>query len=56
MEIRAEVREIEKHIKSLADGKMEQVKIVSKAQGMTDDKHALNVLCLVKRRLIWSAQ
>lgn len=53
MEIRNEVREVEKHIKSLASTKAEQIAIISKAQSMTtDNEHNLTVLAIVKNRII----
>ena len=53
MEIRTEVREVEKHIKSLASTKAEQIAIISKAQSMTlDNEHNITVLAIVKNRII----
>ena len=53
MNIRTEVREVEKHIKSLASTKAEQIAIISKAQSMTtDNEHNLTVLAIVKNRII----
>jgi len=57
MEIRKEVREIEKHIKSLSNDKAERIAIISKAQGMTTGliesrEHYITVLAIVKNRII----
>jgi copper chaperone CopZ len=50
-----EVREIEKHIKSLATTKEEQIAIISKAQSMTiDNERHLSILAIVKNRIIHS--
>jgi hypothetical protein len=55
MNIRTEIREVEKHIKTLASTKEEQIKIASKAQSMTtDNEHNLTVLAIVKNRIIRS--
>jgi hypothetical protein len=53
MNIRTEVREIEKHIRSLTSDKAEQVAIISKAQSLTiDNEHNLTVLAIAKKRII----
>ena len=53
MSIRTEVREIEKHIKSMAPAsKAAQIAIISKAQGLTRDEHSITVLAIVKNRII----
>jgi len=53
MNIRIEIREIEKHIKSMTSDKNEQIAIISKAQSMTlDNEHYLMVLAIAKRRII----
>jgi len=53
MNIRTEIREIEKHIKSMTSDKNEQIAIISKAQSMTiDNEHNLMVLAIAKRRII----
>jgi hypothetical protein len=53
MNIRTEIREVEKHIKSLSGDKSEQIAIISKAQSMTtDNEHNLTVLAIVKNRII----
>ena len=52
MEIRTEVRAIEAHIKTLAATQAEQVAIISKAQSLIVDEHAITVLALVKNRII----
>ena len=51
MNIRTEIREIEKHIKTLSSNKAEQIAIISKAQSMTKDEHSLAVLGIAKRRI-----
>lgn len=57
MSIRAEIREVEKHIKSIANTKAEQIAIISKAQSMTiDNEHNLIVLAIVKNRIIREMQ
>lgn len=56
MNIRKQVRAIEKHIKGLASTKEEQIAIVSKAQSMTiDNETMLTILAIVKNRIIHSA-
>ena len=53
MNIRTEIREIEKHIKSMTSDKNEQIAIISKAQSMTlDNEHNITVLVIVKNRII----
>lgn len=53
MDIRTEVRETEKHIKSLSGDKAEQIAIISKAQSLTlDNEHNITVLAIVKNRII----
>lgn len=54
MEIRTEVREVEKHIKSMAPlSKAAQIAIISKAQSLTiDNEHNIAVLAIVKNRII----
>ena len=53
MNIRTEIREIEKHFKSMTSDKNEQIAIISKAQSMTlDNEHNLMVLAIAKRRII----
>ena len=53
MNIRTEIREVEKHIKSIASTKAEQIAIISKAQSMTaDNEHNIAVLAVVKKRII----
>lgn len=55
MNIRTEVREVEKHIQEMTTDKIEQIAIISKAQGMTiDNEHNLAVLAIVKNRIIHS--
>ncbi len=55
MNIRTEVREIEKHIKAMTSDKSEQIAIISKAQSMTlDNEHYITVLAIVKNRIIHS--
>lgn len=53
MSIRTEVREVEKHIKSLSGDKYEQIVIISKAQSLTlDNEHNIAVLAILKNRII----
>lgn len=53
MTITKEAREIEKHVKTLASTKDEQIAIISKAQSMTlDNEYHLYVLTLAKKRII----
>ncbi len=53
MNIRTEIREIEKHVKSMTSDKAEQIAIISKAQSLTlDNEHNLAVLIVVKNRII----
>ena len=54
MTISAEIREIEKHVKSLASEKETQVAIVSKAQSMSNDEREISILAIVKNRIIRS--
>jgi hypothetical protein len=54
MNIRKEVRESEKHVKSQASTKEEQIAIISKAQSLTLDEHYITVLAIVKNRIIRS--
>ena len=56
MNIRTEVREIEKHIKNLsASTKEEKISIISRAQGLAGkDEHSITVLAIVKNRIIHS--
>ena len=51
--IRQQVREIEKHVKTLADTKAEQIKIIGKAQVLScgDEPH-ITILAIVKNRII----
>ena len=56
MNIRTEIREIEKHIKAIAATKDEQIAILSKAQSLTiDNERNLAILSIIKRRIIRSA-
>jgi len=53
MNIRTEVREVEKHIKSMTSDKAEQIAIISKAQSLTlDNEHNLTVYAIIKNRII----
>ena len=53
MNIRTEIREIEKHVKSIAPTKEEQIAVLSKAQSLTiGNEHNLAILSIVKRRII----
>lgn len=53
MNIRTEIREVEKHIKSIASTKSDQIAVISKAQSLTiDNEHNLTVLAIVKNRII----
>lgn len=52
MQIKTEIREIEKHIKSLTSDKAEQIAIISKAQSLTKDEHGITVLAIAKKRII----
>jgi F0F1-type ATP synthase delta subunit len=53
MEIIKQVRELEAHIKSIAATKEEQIKIISKAQGIAVDfEQNLLVLAIVKNRIM----
>ena len=53
MNIRTEVRETEKHIKSMTNDKAEQIAVISKAQSLTlDNEHNIIVLAIVKNRII----
>lgn len=56
MNIRTEVREIEKHIKAMTEStKAEKIAIISRAQGLAaDNEHAITVLAIVKNRIIHS--
>ena len=55
MNIRTEVREVEKHIKAMTPSPAAQIAIISKAQSMvTNDEHSLAVLAIVKNRIIHS--
>lgn len=55
MNIRTEIREVEKHIKAMTSDKAEQVAIISKAQSVTaDNEHNIAVLAVVKNRIIRS--
>jgi hypothetical protein len=56
MNIRTEVRDMQKHIEGMAPlSKIAQIAIISKAQGMTKDEHSITVLALVKNRIIRNA-
>ena len=57
MNIRTEVREIEKHINNLsASTKAEKIAIISRAQSLAaSDEHSIIVLAIVKNRIIHSA-
>lgn len=61
MNIRQQVREVEKHIKAMANEKDEQIKIISTAQGVIainkpgtveENERALTVLIIAKKRII----
>jgi len=54
MNIRTEVREIEKHINNLsASTKAEKIAIISRAQSLAaGDEHSITVLAIVKNRII----
>ena len=57
--IRTEVRETEKHIKSLASTKEMQIKVCSMAQSiaaseLASSEHYITVLAIVKNRIIHS--
>lgn len=53
MTIRTEIREIEKHIKTIAETKDEQIAILSKAQSLTiDNERNLAILAVIKNRII----
>jgi len=53
MSITKEIREIEKHVKSIASTQAEQIAILSKAQGMTaDNERNIAILAIVKNRII----
>jgi hypothetical protein len=55
MEIRTEVRELEKHIASMTSDKNEQITIISKAQSLTlENEYNISVLAIVKNRIIHS--
>ena len=55
MNIRTEIREIEKHIKSAIPTKEEQIEVLSKAQSLTiDNERNLAILSIIKRRIIRS--
>ena len=60
MNIRTEIREIEKHLKSLDSTKEGQLKIASVTQGMaadgkfTDNERTIKILAIVKNRIIHS--
>ena len=57
MNIRTEIREIEKHIKAIAATKDEQIAILSKAQSLTiDNERNLAILAVVKNRIINEAR
>ena len=56
MNIRTEIREIEKHIKQSIPTKEEQIAVLSKAQSLTlDNERNLAILSIIKRRIIRSA-
>ena len=53
MTITNEIREIVKHVKTLAPTQAEQIAIISKAQSMTiDNEYNLAVLAIAKNRII----
>ena len=53
MNIRTEIREIEKHVKAIAATKDEQIAILSKAQSLTiDNERSLAILAVVKNRIV----
>ena len=53
MNIRTEIREIEKHVKAIAATKDEQIAILSKAQSLTiDNERNLAILAVIKNRII----
>ena len=56
MNIRTEVRAIEKHINNLsASTKAEKIAIISRAQSLAaGDEHSITVLAIVKNRIIHS--
>ena len=54
MDIRTEVREIEKHTQAMTSDKAEQIAVMSKAQGLTKDEHSITVLAIAKMRVIHS--
>ena len=57
MNIRTEIREIEKHIKAIAATKDGQIAILSKAQSLTiDNERNLAILAVVKSRIINEAR
>ena len=57
MNIRTEIREIEKHVKAIAATKDEQIAILSKAQSLTiDSERNLAILAVVKNRIINEAR
>lgn len=61
MKITQDIRELEKHIKSLATTPAEQIAIISKAQSLTvknfdADEHVLAVYAIVKNRIIRNSQ
>ena len=51
-EIKSAVKELEAHVKSLSNDKIEQIAIISKAQSMTlDNETNLGILAIVKKRI-----
>ena len=60
MNIRTEIREIEKHLKTQDSTKEGQLKIASVTQGMaaegkfTDNERTIKILAIVKNRIIHS--
>lgn len=55
MSIRTEIREVEKHIKSMTNDKMTQIHIISKAQSLDiKNERTIAVLAIVKNRIIHS--
>lgn len=54
MNIRTEVREIEKHINAMTEStKDEKIAVISRAQSLAaDNEHAIKVLAIVKNRII----
>jgi len=55
MTIRDEIREVEKHAKAMAETRDEQLKIISRVQGIlaiAKDERNLSILAIVKNRII----